>query len=65
MEYWMAKLSSGAAKADVVVHAPSKSAAKDSIFNQFLKLETSTIVWEGEPTFWVVMHEIIQLQECE
>ena len=60
---WKASLSSGSANATVFIIARSKADAKNSIFNRFLRLEPGTITWEGEPTFWIVMNEIISVEQ--
>lgn len=65
MSTWKAILSSGGANGEVSVSASSKSDAKNIIFDQFLGLLTSSIIWDKQPTFWVVMHDIFELKdEC-
>lgn len=54
MALWKASLRSGSAVGSVLVCADSFAQAKNSIFNQFLNLEKSSIVWIGQPTFWVL-----------
>jgi hypothetical protein len=54
MALWKASLSSGEALGTALVAADSCSEAKSIIFNQFLGLEKSSIVWYGQPSFWVL-----------
>jgi hypothetical protein len=64
MATWKVTISSAGAQGVVVVEAASRLAAKDSAYNQFLRIEKSNIIWDSEPSHWVACKKI-ELIECQ
>jgi len=62
---WKASISSGEAVGTALIKAESIAQAKNSLFNQFLGLEESQIMWQGQPTFWVVCLSMQQFPQQE
>lgn len=58
MALWKVELCSDKAQGFAIVEASSKSAAKNSAYNQFLGLEKSNITWDSKPTHWVMCKQI-------
>ena len=65
MALWKASLRSGEAVGNALVRADSFAQAKNSIFNQFLNLEKSNIVWIGQPTFWILCLDLQPADQAE
>jgi hypothetical protein len=67
MVLWRANLKSGEAQGVALINASTISEAKSEAFNQFLGIRKSSIIWDSEPTFWVVWNgaQAIQYDEEE
>lgn len=65
MALWKARLKSGEADGTALVRGDSVAQVKNSIFNQFLSLEKSSIAWIGQPTFWVLCLGVQSVDQAE
>lgn len=65
MALWKASLKSGEATGTALIIAETLAQAKNSVFNQFLGLEESSIAWVGQTTFWVLCLDLHLVYEKE
>jgi len=65
MALWKASLRSGEATGTALIRADTLAQAKNSVFNQFLNLEYSSIAWLGQPTFWVLCLSLQPVDKAE
>lgn len=65
MALWKASLKSGEATGTALISADNLAQAKNSVFNQFLGLEESSIAWVGQPTFWILCLSLQPIYKAE